>query len=641
MPISKDDVSYGYRYLLGRLPENNDRTAGQFLLLAWALLVFSFSTGAWAQSASTVQTNAALQSTSISGLAVGTTIVRSGFYAAGDGGAATYTLSASNCTGPDNGAKVQPSSGTGCWMLQPSTITDIRIWGAQNNNSTDIGQYVQKAYDANVGCIFIPAGIWLWSSAVTMSAQTPCFRGAGWNEAVSAGSLSSTNMLGTWIHRSSTSFTPATISGLAGQGGTPSFSYIAFYDDQPTIGTGPWTPNAYPYFFVLNNNGRVDFDNIMFYNTTHCISVFNSARGHITNIYGQPQGTCLSFDHMHDISTLKDIQFWPFWSGASVVAAFDQTVDPIVYARSDSPFIDDIFTLSYHSALAFTQSNEGTTTGAQIGSVSADATLYGIWIKPDATGVQLQIANLRGSGQAFPGTGSQPGSGTYRDSGTSTQVSIGNIDCFYAGGSCISVLGSGSLQFGNGVLWNYNNDNNGSAAIDAGASGFISGANPPSIANVTHPAPVIPTTSAGGIYELRGVRQYWTPGVVGSGESGTVTYSSRVGTFWYDGSQVTITFYINGTTSSGLSGSLFINGLPFTDNELPDQHAFCTISSMAGITLSPSFTILSGVVVSGLNQILLVQSGSGQATIPAPTTIVTGGSGSFVLGGSCTFASGQ
>lgn len=607
-----------------------------------ALVLLMFSTGAWAQSASTVQTNAALQSTSISGLAVGTAIVRSGFYAAGDGGAATYTLSASNCTRPDNGAQVQPSSGTGCWMLQPSTITDIRIWGAQNNNSTDIGQYVQKAYDANVGCIFVPAGIWLWSSAVTMSAQTPCFRGSGWNEAVLAGSLSSTHMLGTWIHRSSTSFTPATISGLSGQGGTPSFSYMAFYDDQPTIGTGPWTPNAYPYFFVVSNNGgRVDFDNILFYNTTHCISVFNSARQHITNIYGQPQGTCLSFDDLYDISTLQHIQFWPFWSGASVVAAFDQTVDPIVYARSDSPFIDDIFSFSYHSALAFTQSSDGTTTGAQIGSVSADATLYGIWIQPGATGVQLQIANLRGSGQSFPGTGSQPGSGTYRDSGTSTQVSIGNIDCYYAGGSCIAVLGSGYLQFSNGVLWNYNNDNNGSTSINAGTSGFISSANPLSIANVKYPAPVIPTTSAGGIYALRGVRQYWTPAVIGTGGSGTVTYNSRVGTFWYDGSQVTITFNISAATSTGLSGNLFINSLPFTGNALSNQNAFCTISSMAGITLSPSFTTLSGIISPGSNQIVLVQSGSGQSTIPTPTTIVTGGSGAFVLEGSCTFGSGQ
>lgn len=80
-------------------------------------------------------TNAALQA--IVPISAGQVYVRDGFYAAGDGGGATYTGSLTNCTTPDNGAQVQ-TSGTGCWLVATQHRYDARLWGvkADYNYST-------------------------------------------------------------------------------------------------------------------------------------------------------------------------------------------------------------------------------------------------------------------------------------------------------------------------------------------------------------------------------------------------------------------------------------------------------------------------------------------------------------------------
>ncbi len=567
-------------------------------------------------------------------------IVRQGFAAAGDGGAATYIWSSSRCSlnagGGDNGAQIAPATGTGCWIIQPSLSTDIRVWGAKADDATDIGPSVQAAYDANVGCVFIPGGIWKWSSAVIMNKQPPCFQGLGWNENVLGGVKT-----GTWVHFTDPSVSPVTITAITGQGGVGGFSKMAFFADQPVPGPG-WAPIEYPYPFTLHGNlGRVDFDDLMFWNTTHCISSTLSSREHVKNIYGQPLGTCLKFDQEHDILQVSSIEFWPFWSGDANVASYQQAnVDPILFLRADSPTVDNIFGFSYHSTIAFGQSADGVTTGMQINSVQSDASKYGIWIKTGTSNVQFQASNVRGAGEAFPGTGAIAGSSTYKDDGVHTTADIANLDCFYAGSSCVSITGSGSLRYSNAQLWNYNQDNTNSAGIDAGTEGVVFGANQPGVVTPANNGPVIPMMSAGGKYAMHGVRQYWTPSIAATGTAGTVNYSSNVGTFWYDGSEARMNFYINVRSSSGMSGNLVIRGLPLTHNAAVNQNTYCTVATMSGVVLPPNYTMLTAVIPGGpgINQVVLTQSGNGQPTAPVPASVL---GSAFVLEGSCTMAAGQ
>jgi hypothetical protein len=93
--------------------------------------------------------NVALQA--LSGTA-GQRVLRLGFRAPGDGGMATYNWSASNCTAADNGAQIQPSGVTGCWVADFSGYKPTPvIWGAWGNGTTDDTAAVQAAVDALAG----------------------------------------------------------------------------------------------------------------------------------------------------------------------------------------------------------------------------------------------------------------------------------------------------------------------------------------------------------------------------------------------------------------------------------------------------------------------------------------------------------
>ena len=75
--------------------------------------------------------NAALQGVAVVNMAAGSKMERLGFNAANDGGRASYVFSTSNCSAADNGAQVQPSAGTGCWIADLAGVQATpMLWGA-------------------------------------------------------------------------------------------------------------------------------------------------------------------------------------------------------------------------------------------------------------------------------------------------------------------------------------------------------------------------------------------------------------------------------------------------------------------------------------------------------------------------------
>lgn len=138
-----------------------------------------------------IASNAALKALSISGLAAGTSASRLGFYAAGDGGAATYTLSTSACSAPDNGAQVSPTTGTGCWVANfGGTQTTPIIWGASGNGTTNDTTAVQAALTAMAGkTLYTGPYTYCVSPGVTLSAGSSLIDTRGINSIPTSPSL--------------------------------------------------------------------------------------------------------------------------------------------------------------------------------------------------------------------------------------------------------------------------------------------------------------------------------------------------------------------------------------------------------------------------------------------------------------------
>lgn len=509
-------------------------------------------------------------------------------------------------------------------------VLNLVSFGADPTGVADSGPAWQAAYDASAGktdCVFVPAGTYLINTQVRMTGAPPCFRGSKPNTAQSGGPKT-----GTWIHVASTSLQPFYLTGnsVAGKGG---FFDMGFYNDQPPPGIG-WAPSAYQYPFVINGGVQdLEFRNLMFYNTTHCISLSSTGRVTVENVSGQPVGTCLLYDNVLDIPYLDHLHFWPFWSlDANVLKYTQQNVDPIVFERVDSPEIERIFTLGYHSGIKFASSANGVTTGFQIANLQVDVGTYGVWIT--GTGTQGHIANFRAaSGNYDFGAALAVGSEVYRDESAFSDIMIANFHAFNSSESAVHMLGSGSLRIGNMEVYNCNGANDGSSAVkmDTGgvSPGVIGIANLPVVVGTQCADQPFVNAVAGAWFAAPSVAQAWTPTIIGSSAGSATVYNNRYGKFWFDGSKVHLEFNVGSTTFSGMSGSLLIGGLPFAATDLPNMRGTCAISEFAGITLDTGYTFLSAVVPASAKFIQFLENASARngqlvpvSTLGAAVTLI-------------------
>jgi hypothetical protein len=562
-----------------------------------------------------------------------TSVWRLGFSAPDDSPRVLYTSTNAACSlnsgNGDDGSQVKLADGN-CAIAHFSGSVSLLVFGPDPTGVADSGPAWQAAYNATAGktdCVFVPAGTYRINTQVSMTGNPPCFRGVKPNTAQSGGTKT-----GTWIHITSTSLQPFSLSGnsVAGRGG---FFDMGFYNDQPAPSTG-FVPTAYQYPFVINGGVQdLVFRGLMFYNTTHCISITTTGRVTVEDVSGQPLGTCLNYDNDLDIVYLDHIHLWPFWSSdANVWQYTQQNVDPIVFQRADSPMIGRIFTFAYHSGIKFAASSNGVTTGFQIDDLQADAATYGIWITGNNT--QGQIANYRGAAGSYSGTGFAAGSESYRDESSNSDVMIANFQSFSSNESAVHMLAVSNLRIGNMEVYNCNGNNDGSSAVKMAAAGVIAIGNLPVVVGTQCASQPFINAAAGAWFSAPSVRQTWTPTIIGSGGGSGSTYNAQYGQFWFDGTKVHVEFNVSATAFTGMTGNVSIAGLPFTATGLANMRGSCTISQFAGVTLDTNYTILSAVVPASANTIQFIENASGLGGQLVPVTRLSTGA-NFV--GSCEY----
>jgi hypothetical protein len=403
----------------------------------------------------------------------------------------------------------------------PSSMTDIRLYGADPTGVADSGPAFQAAYNANVGCVFLPKGTYLVNTASTFNGNhVPCFRGDGWDE---------TMLGGTKIHITNTSIVPFTATGAArGNGG---FYNMAFYEDQP--GDGPsWAPNAYQYIIKATNLlGSLDFKDLFFYNTTHCIEATGSGRQTYDHIIGEPVGTCIHVDSQFDILFMDRIDFWVFQAPTAnqqnILSYLINNVDPIVFERVDGPMIGSLFDIGYHSGLKLSSSSAGSTNQLLAHSLYLDGAKYGLWITGNTT--TYSIGNMVTGAGSLLNTGPVivAGSEAVRDESIASHGWIGALDAHGTGSNVIDFTnsgGGGRLDIGSFRIDCYNQDNAGHSIVSLanatlGAPHTFSTPSFPSIAcdfatslvpadQFTNFNGSIVNPATNGIYNMQGVTTY-------------------------------------------------------------------------------------------------------------------------------------
>jgi len=111
------------------------------------------------------------------------TIRRAGFYAAGDGGSAVYTYSATACSlnggNGDNGWQVRAATG-GCWLANLTGPANVKMWGARCDGTADDKVPLQSAISAvqtmagqggsDTGIVELPAGSCAFTAPLAITA---------------------------------------------------------------------------------------------------------------------------------------------------------------------------------------------------------------------------------------------------------------------------------------------------------------------------------------------------------------------------------------------------------------------------------------------------------------------------------------
>jgi hypothetical protein len=112
----------------------------------------------------------------------------------------------------------------------------------------------------------------------------------------------------------------------------------------------------------------------------------------------------------------------------------------------------------------------------------------------------------------------------------------------------------------------------------------------------------------------------WTPTVAGTGTAGTQTYTTQQGSYTRIGRLITVQCNIVlSAVDGGIAGNVQISGLPFNATNVSNQHWTSVVRS-GNVTLSANYTWLTCVVNANTGNILIRQSGSGQAEAALPVT---------------------
>lgn len=111
----------------------------------------------------------------------------------------------------------------------------------------------------------------------------------------------------------------------------------------------------------------------------------------------------------------------------------------------------------------------------------------------------------------------------------------------------------------------------------------------------------------------------WTPTFFGDGTHGTPTYVLQSGSYELTGRLVTARFIIYASAIGGMTGNLFVGGLPFISND-GTEGGVCIITQFQGWTGGAGYQYLGGSIANGTTSVIIGENGSSKVSQQVPIT---------------------
>lgn len=264
-------------------------------------------------------------------------------------------------------------------MLCASAQINVREkpYRARGDGKTDDTAAFQKALDAAAaaggGIVFAPAGRYLIRTHLTIPANT---------------TLSGVGRAPQAYDPKEPRTTLLAVEGAGNADGTPFITMMGpnatlegitvFYPEQKI----DYQPVAYPW--TVRNAEKADnisLVNVLLVNPYRGVDLGGetpAARHYIRGLYGQPLSVGLLVDQCYDIGRIKEVHFWPFWTGDQKIVQYTTTNGTgFIFKRTDWEVVEDIFVWGYRTGVQLTASKHGAMNG-QMSNINLDNVDIGV-----------------------------------------------------------------------------------------------------------------------------------------------------------------------------------------------------------------------------------------------------------------------
>lgn len=226
------------------------------------------------------------------------------------------------------------------------------------------------------------------------------------------------------------------------QGGSTVTNIAIKYPEQKADAEEP-----IPYPYAITMDGYTRLEDIFLLNPYQGINTDAAHANLIRNIWGEPLKTGINADHIHDISRIENVHFWPYFTNGKKLRDWVQhNAIAFQFGRSDWQYCINTFSYGYHIGYRFyrTEAVEGTplqggTTNGNFLGMGADRCIIGIDVE-DSFNIGISILNAE-----FAPFGSSDSHGVLLRKGNTGNLTLVNCN-FWAIPNVVAEVNDGSLN---------------------------------------------------------------------------------------------------------------------------------------------------------------------------------------------------